>query len=98
MGLKGVPGLRISKPSLSSSGPSKGANRKPAPDNINDGDRVKRARHQGPPEILINSAGMNDYGTNWQGDHAWGGRNDGRRGRGTRAPSSGGGRGGRQYG
>lgn len=98
MGLKGVPGLRISNPRLLPSGPSNGTNRKPAHDNITDGNRVKRARHQGAPEILIQSTGMNDYGTNGQGDHIWGGRNDGSRGHGMRAPSSGGGRGGRRSG
>lgn len=90
MGLKCVPGLRISNSKLSTPGHSKGVNRKPAHDNINDGDRVKRARHQPPPEILINSTGMNDYGTNGQGDHVWGGRNEGSR--------SASGRGGRRYG
>lgn len=98
MGLKGVPGLRVSNTKPSASGPSKGSNRKTTQDNDNNSDRVKRSRHQGPPDILSASTGMNDYGSNGHGDHIWGGRNGGSRGHGTRVPSSGGSRGGRRYG
>lgn len=98
MGLKGVPGLRVSNAKPSASGPLKGLNRKPAQDNNNDSDRVKRTRHQGPPDILSNSTGMNDYGSNGHEDHIWGGRHGGRRGHGMRAQPSGGSRGGRRYG
>lgn len=98
MGLKGVPGLRISKPKPSASGPSKGADQKTIHETKTDGDRVKRARYQGPPEIPSNKIGMNDYGTNGQEDHVWSGRNDGSRGHGMRASSSGGGHSGRRYG
>lgn len=82
----------------SASGPSKRSNRKTAQDNDYDSDRAKRTRHQGPPDILSNSTGLNDYDSNGQEDHVWGGRNGGSRGRGKRVPSSGGSRGGRRYG
>lgn len=98
MGLKGVPGLRVSNAKPAASGPSKGSNRKTAQDNNNDGDPVKRARHQSPPDILSYSTDMNDYGSNGQGDHIWGGRKGGSRGHSMRVSSSGGSHGGRRHG
>lgn len=98
MGLKGVPGLRVSNTKPSASGFSKGSNRKTAQDNDNNSERVHRTRHQGPPDIFSTSTGMNDYGSNGHGDHVWGGRNGGSRGYGMRVPSSGVSHGGRRYG
>ena len=86
MGLKGVPGLRVSNTKPSVSGFSKGSNRKTAQDNDNNSERVHRTRHQGPPDIFSTSTGMNDYGSN------------GSRGYGMRVPSSGVSHGGRRYG
>lgn len=94
MGLKGVPGLRVSNAKPSASGSSKWSNRKTAQDNNNDGDHVKRTRHQGPPDIFSNSTGMNDYSSNGQEDHMWGGRSGGGGGH---VPSSGGSHGRRRY-
>lgn len=96
MGLKGVPGLRVSKTKSSTRGPSKGAIRNQ--DNDDNSDRLKRTRHQGTPDILSTSTGVNDDGFSGQGDHIWSGRIGGSRGHGMRVPSSGGSRGGRWYG
>lgn len=90
MGLKGVPGLRVSNTKPSAWAPSKGSNRQTTQDNDNNSDRVKRTRHQGPPDNLSTSSVMNDYGSNGHGDHVWGGRNGGSRFHGSR--------GGRRYG
>ncbi len=83
MGLKGVPGLHYAKPMPSST--PKRADWKIIEDEINNGDgRSKRARHQGPPEIVNHPAESNNQGGHVRAGRAGGGRGGGTRGCGNR--------------